>query len=106
MAETRPQRHAIIARDAAAARLRWLTAAALAVATGVAGLLAGVAASSTHHRAAARRILPAPHTTTVPPVPVPTATVPLAAVPQPSSAAPSSAPVPSYAQPVVVSGGS
>jgi hypothetical protein len=101
MVEPRSQRHAILARDAAVARLRRLTVAALAAATGIAGLLAGVAASSTHGRATVSRDAPSTRATTVPPVPEPAATIPADGV-----VAPSSAPVNSSAPPIVVSGGS
>jgi len=103
MVEPRSQRHAILARDAAVARLRRLTVAVLATATGIAGVLAGVAASSTHGRAAVRRDAPSTRATTAPAVPVP---VPAATIPAAGALAPSSAPVASSAPPIVVSGGS
>jgi hypothetical protein len=106
MSEIRSQRHAIAARDAAAARLRRLTAAALAAATAVGGLVAGVAASATHPRAVVRSASPKTVAAGIPPVPAPAPTTPVANVDQAGSSAPASAPSSSAAPPVVVSGGS
>jgi hypothetical protein len=102
MTELRPQRAAILARDAAHARLRHLTVAAVAFATAIAGTVGGVAASSTHARAVARIALRPGSATSILPVPAPVPTTPVAGAPQPESASP----VASAAPPVVVSGGS
>jgi hypothetical protein len=110
MVDPRSQRHAIVTRDAAVARLRRLTVAVLAAATGIAGVLAGVAASSAHGRAVVHRSPPSTRPATVPAVPVPAATVPLAGALPPGAAQPGgvapSPPVASSAPPIVVSGGS
>ena len=106
MAEIRSQRQAIAARDAAVARLRWLTAAAIAAATGVGGLLAGVAASATHPRAVVRSAAPATVVRGIPRVPAPSPTTPVANVDPVATAAPAPVPSSSAAPPVVVSGGS
>ncbi len=105
MAEIRSQRHAIAARDAAAARLRRLTVAAIAGATGVGGLLAGVAASATHPRAVLRSASEATVPRGIPRVPAPSPTTPVGSV-DPAAAAPVPAPSASEAPPIVVSGGS
>ena len=104
MAEIPSQRQSIAARDAAVARLRRLTAAAIAAATGVGGLLAGVAASATHPRAVVRSAEPATVVRGIPLVPAPAPTTPVANVDPGAAAAP--APSSSTAPPVVVSGGS
>ena len=106
MAEIRSQRHAIAARDAAATRLRRLTAAAIAAATGVGGLLAGVAASATHPRAVHRSASEATVQRGVPRVPAPSPTTPVGSVDSAAAAAPVPAPSASVAPPIVVSGGS
>jgi hypothetical protein len=107
MADVRPER-AIHARDAAAARLRRLTVAVLAGAAGIAGAVAGYAASTTQAHTALRRAVPTsrPTSTAIPPVPAPTATIAVSSDGVPAVSASSSAPSVSYAQPVVVSGGS
>jgi hypothetical protein len=109
--ETRSQRHAIAARDAAAVRLRRLTTALLVAATGIAGVVAGEAERSTHGRSVASRTpSTAVAAASIPPVPAPAATTPVAAFSEGASAAPASPPASpptsSPAPPVVVSGGS
>jgi hypothetical protein len=104
MADVRPQR-AILARDAATARLRRLTVAVLAGAAAIAGAVAGYAASITHNRSVRGALATARAATAIPPVPVPAATVPVAGV-DPGIAPASSAPATSSAAPIVVSGGS
>jgi hypothetical protein len=106
MTEPRPQRHAILARDAATARLRRLSLVSLALAAGGAAAVGGYAASTTHSRPAGRRVAAAPATATgIPAVPAPAATTPVAGA-APAPAAQSPAPVATSAPPVVVSGGS
>jgi hypothetical protein len=106
MSETRQQRHAILARDAATARLRRLSLASLALAAGASVAVGGYAASTTRSRPVDRHVAAAPVTATgIPAVPAPAATTPVAgaaAVP----AARSPAPAATSAPPVVVSGGS
>jgi hypothetical protein len=106
MAEIRPERHSILARDAAAVRLRRLTVAALAAGGAIAGTIAGVAASSNHSGTAVRSALPATRANAIPAVPAPAATTPVAGDPQASAAAAATAPAASSAAPIVVSGGS
>jgi hypothetical protein len=113
------------ARDAALLRLRRLTAATVAGATALAGVFAGLAASSLPGRKGGRvaqrppislrlpqahRAVRLPRATTHVAASVTAATTPAPATPAPSSTAapapPPAAPAPTPAPPVVVSGGS
>jgi hypothetical protein len=98
-------RHAIVARNIASARVRKLTAGAVAATTALAGVFAALAAGSSPTKKVVRRsagassgqpALPAPH------VSAPSATAPGSSAPTP----PDQVPTPTVQPPVAVSGGS
>jgi hypothetical protein len=106
-----PPTRAVLDRANGTARVRRITGAALAVATALAGVFAGLAASATHSRKSSagasgsvddsKVVLPAPH------VAAPSARAPgsaAAATPPPLETP--SPPASAAAPPVVVSGGS
>jgi hypothetical protein len=113
--EERPIR-AAFARDAALARLRRTTRAAVAVSVALAGIFAGIAAASTHPRKvvySSGRRLARPKETTVTPTTTAASTTTVnpgdeEATPTTTvaPAPPVQAPVPATSPPVVVSGGS
>ena len=108
-------RHASLARDAAARRLRRVTQLAVAVMVALGGAFTALAAGSTHPRKTAARA-PSSHTAAVvlaqapaPPLVAVQSSAPDSSSAQAAAAAPAppaAAPVPSYSPPVVVSGGS
>jgi hypothetical protein len=100
---------AILARDAADVRLRRATGGAVAVAVGLSAVFAGLAANATHakkttvRRSATRNVRQVRPLTVAPAAPLISVQVdapPVAQAPQ------ATAPTPSYAPPVVSSGGS
>ncbi|MBA3841490.1 MAG: hypothetical protein H0X39_02530 [Actinobacteria bacterium] len=101
-------RNAVLARNAARRRLQLATGGAVAVAVGLSGVFAALAAGSTHFKKA---IVRAPATRSARPLAAltvaPAAPLVSANVDPPTSASPpASAPTPSYQPPVVSSGGS
>lgn len=109
---TRDPRRAALARDAALARLRRVTRASVGAALVLGGAFAALAAGSTHTKKAVAPT-PARHTVAqqaliVAPVPplVSAAEEASSSAGQSSPASAAAAPAPSYAPPVVVSGGS
>ena len=101
-----PDTQRILEREAASRLLRRLTLGLAALATATGGVVAAVAASTTHARAAVRTVVSARGPQTVPAVPAPTPTVPVAEAGGGAPSGPQSAPSPSSSPPVVVSGGS
>ena len=108
--QIRDPRRAALSRDAALARLRRVTRASVAAAFALGGVFAALAAGSTQTkktvvRAPARQPSPAPALAVAPAPPLVSAQAAQSAA-QPAPASPAAAPTPSYAAPVVTSGGS
>jgi hypothetical protein len=104
-------RRAIGAREAAQVRLRRATGGAVAVAVALGGVFAALAAGATHSKKAGMsatsvRTLPALTSAPAPPLVELQAPGGSASSSTPSQSAPAAAPTPSYAPPVVSSGGS
>jgi hypothetical protein len=104
-----PHRSAVLARDAATARLRRMTVGAFAGASALAVVFAGVAAGTTHaKKAAVRAVARTAPVSALPAVKVsaPSPTPPGGGTAVAAPAAPVQAPTPAYTPPVVTSGGS